>query len=531
MKNWIKSGLFYRECSHVVIIADKVKDLNQKGEFIHLSASLSSLHRQLIQKKDDFEKSMQSLDESSYKIIDEIHALRKAINDLLDQLETNTIKELDTLLARLRASIQTDTENCTISIQKMTRVQDDWLNAKDKSEAVNLIMYRKCLDQSLKTKEVLKGMTVKNDMILTFNPDTTIQKTLSSLSGLGQILCQMNTGTRQNRPKASGTIYSQFYHGHQTSGSNKPDVDSNPGLNTLRQADIANQTTRQNKTGLVHNPLPIFSTTQSSTGNFIGDQNKPRLVSNQWSSPYTQSSTRNLIGDQNKPSLVSNQWSRPYTQYSNRNLIGDQNKARLVSDPLTIPYTQSSTRNLIGDQNKAGLVSDPLTIPSTQSSTRNLIGDQNKPGLVSNPLAISSIQPSTRNLIGDQNKAGLVFNPLAVRSTQSSTGNLIGDQNKAGLVSNPFSSFSTQSSTGNLIGDQNKTGLVSNPLTVRSTQSSNRNFIGDQNKAGQVSDPVSSFSTHSVNGNLIGDQNKPGLVSDPFSSFSIQSSNGNFIGE
>ncbi|KAH3854418.1 E3 ubiquitin-protein ligase arc-1-like [Dreissena polymorpha] len=122
----------HKKCSNVVLIPDKVKDLRQKGDFKQLSAILNTLHEQLIQKKDDLEKSMKSLKRFFKNILKEINGLRKAINDSLDQLERNTIKELDALLAELRTCIQIDNENCIESLKKMTSVKEDWLKKKVK---------------------------------------------------------------------------------------------------------------------------------------------------------------------------------------------------------------------------------------------------------------------------------------------------------------------------------------------------------------------------------------------------------------
>lgn len=58
---------------------------------------------------------------------------------------------------------------------------------KDKSETTNFIIYNKCIEQSFNTESVLKEMAAKNQMTLTFETDTTIQKTLGALSGLGRI--------------------------------------------------------------------------------------------------------------------------------------------------------------------------------------------------------------------------------------------------------------------------------------------------------------------------------------------------------
>ncbi|KAH3855660.1 hypothetical protein DPMN_098230 [Dreissena polymorpha] len=207
-------GFVFRKCSQVVLIAEKVKNLHQKGDFKHLSTTFDTQLQQLIRKKDDFEENIKYLEKSYKKNLEEINALRKTINASLDQLEKDTKKELDTFLATIKTSIQTDIEHCNTSIKNITILKEDWLRKKDKTEALSLMTYRKCLDQSLKEEAVLQEMTTKNERTLTFYPDTTIQPKLSSLSGLGKILSAVkqsqsskrttkNTLTTRNNPKAS----------------------------------------------------------------------------------------------------------------------------------------------------------------------------------------------------------------------------------------------------------------------------------------------------------------------------------------
>ncbi|KAH3707973.1 hypothetical protein DPMN_067411 [Dreissena polymorpha] len=181
---------------------------------------------------------MKSLEKCFNTILAEINALRKTINDTLDQLEKNTKKELNTLLANMKTSIETDINNCTKSIKNIKCVQEDWLTTKDKSEAVDLMTYRKCIVQSLKTKAVLRKMTTNtgNEKTLTFIADTTIQQTLSTLSGLGQIVNKVkqsqdaknttkNTATVQGKLKSCNTVSVQL---DQTSDLTKPTIIYDP---------------------------------------------------------------------------------------------------------------------------------------------------------------------------------------------------------------------------------------------------------------------------------------------------------------
>ncbi|XP_052215630.1 uncharacterized protein LOC127834081 isoform X2 [Dreissena polymorpha] len=290
----------HKKCSHVVLIADKVKDLHQKGEFKQLSATLDTLHGQLILKKDDFEESLKSLEQAYNTILEEINALRKAINDSLDQLERNTIKELDTLLAKLKTSIQTDNGNCNESIKKITSLKEDWLNIKGKSEAIQMVIYRTCLDLSVKTKAVLQEMTVENDITLSFTPDPVILQSMATLSGLGQILFTENRVTTETKPEACSALSIKSYPEIQAIETNKHDQVTSPVSGTPRQAEIANQTSALNMLDTISNQTSVK---QGDIANQSAAVNKSDYVS---SLIYYSSTRSDNTSALNKPGWMPN---------------------------------------------------------------------------------------------------------------------------------------------------------------------------------------------------------------------------------
>ncbi|KAH3718336.1 hypothetical protein DPMN_061139 [Dreissena polymorpha] len=165
----------------------------------------------------------------------------------------------------MRTSIKTDIETCTESIKIITCLHEDLLKTKDKSEALNFIKYRKCLDQSLKVESVLQDMTTKTDMTLTFKPDKAIQQTLSTLSGLGQVLrtveqlqpakrTTLNTNSRQNKHKET----SQSDPGNHTTSGFKVKK-SHPESRTSRSYRPGNQTSDLTKSCQVSNLISSSS--------------------------------------------------------------------------------------------------------------------------------------------------------------------------------------------------------------------------------------------------------------------------------
>ncbi|XP_052227298.1 uncharacterized protein LOC127842025 isoform X2 [Dreissena polymorpha] len=269
----------HQKCSHVVLIADKVKDLHQKGDFKQLSATIDTQYQKLIHKKDNLEENMKSIEKSYNKILERINALRKTINDALDQLEKNTKKELDTLLETTRASIQTDIENCTESIKNITCLKEGWMRIKEKSESLNFIKYRKCFVHSIKVDAVLQEITKNNEIKLIFRPDTTIQQNLSTLSVLGLSFSSVKTvqpaqriTQNQNKPEAS----SQSDPGNQTTSRLKENKNI-PDPSSSRKYTRGNRTSDLTKTGQVSD-LESSSSDQLVKGFQPGAVSKPDQI-------------------------------------------------------------------------------------------------------------------------------------------------------------------------------------------------------------------------------------------------------------
>ncbi|KAH3849856.1 hypothetical protein DPMN_092260 [Dreissena polymorpha] len=180
-------GKNHETCRNVIHIAAKWKDLSQNGDFKKLSEKIDTQLQRLIAKREDFEKNLKSLDKSYTKNLKKINALWKKINSSLDKLEKKTKCDLDKLQSTMRTSIKTDIENCTESIENITRLKDQLFRQKDKTEAVSFIKYIECRDQSLKIKAFLKDIKTKNETILTYKRKAAIQQTLSILSSLGKV--------------------------------------------------------------------------------------------------------------------------------------------------------------------------------------------------------------------------------------------------------------------------------------------------------------------------------------------------------
>ncbi|KAH3839029.1 hypothetical protein DPMN_112450 [Dreissena polymorpha] len=170
----------------------------------------------------------------------------------------------------------------------MTSFKEDWLNIKGKSEATQMIMYRKCLDMSVKTKAVLQEITEDNDITLSFTPDPIILQTMATLSGLGQILIKESREAKETKSKACCELSSKINPEIQAIETNNQDLDTIPVSGTPRQAKVANQTSTLNNLDTIYNQAPV-PPKQSDITNQSTAVNKSDYVPNPISNSPAQS--------------------------------------------------------------------------------------------------------------------------------------------------------------------------------------------------------------------------------------------------
>ncbi|KAH3839025.1 hypothetical protein DPMN_112446 [Dreissena polymorpha] len=219
----------------------------------------------------------------------------------------------------------------------MTSCKEDWLNIRGKSEAIQMIMYRKCFDMSVKTKSVLQEMTDENDITLSFTPDPIIHQTMATLSGLGQILIKDSRVTKETKPEACCSLYSKSDPEIKAIETNNQDLDTSPVSGTPRQAEITNQTSALNKLDTISNQASV-PPKQGDITNQSTAVNKSDYVSNPISNSSSQSNNTSAL---NKPGWIPN----TVTSSSSTQLVqGYQSSALDRSDPNQVIRVKTSKK-------------------------------------------------------------------------------------------------------------------------------------------------------------------------------------------
>ncbi|KAH3785130.1 hypothetical protein DPMN_163215 [Dreissena polymorpha] len=117
------------------------------------------------------------------------------------------------MMATIKTSIESDTDQCTKLHTKMTYFQDNIKSLEDQSEAMSFIMYTKCIELATEAGTFLKDVKTHDEVKMTYTPDTTIEQTLTTLSGLGKFKClsKFAHSPRKEDNEAVEIDYGTFY--------------------------------------------------------------------------------------------------------------------------------------------------------------------------------------------------------------------------------------------------------------------------------------------------------------------------------
>ncbi|XP_052779304.1 uncharacterized protein LOC128216699 [Mya arenaria] len=177
----------HRQCSSIQHIPDVAKGIRKDPKFRQLPQRVAELRKQIEDMKNDRKKNSSSLRKTRTAIVDEIQAIRKTINDILDKMEKTTVQELDRLASDQEQCIKKDVNSCKQIHDELKNIMDG-IQSKDSSgEPTLYIGFRKCEENIKHANEILQNMSkiVKYD--ITFRKHNGIEDNLSSRQTFGEL--------------------------------------------------------------------------------------------------------------------------------------------------------------------------------------------------------------------------------------------------------------------------------------------------------------------------------------------------------
>ncbi|KAH3793175.1 hypothetical protein DPMN_146680 [Dreissena polymorpha] len=136
----------------------------------------------MVDREKDNKKSLKASYEHN---LEEILNARRQINENLDRLQQNTIRELESIHASLNNYIEGDTKRCVELLSKLkiygAKLKDNMLPER------SFITLRKCIDQTAAAETLLKSMTKIDGTDIKHQPNRELIQCLADCTYLGKI--------------------------------------------------------------------------------------------------------------------------------------------------------------------------------------------------------------------------------------------------------------------------------------------------------------------------------------------------------
>ncbi|XP_052782028.1 uncharacterized protein LOC128218402 [Mya arenaria] len=179
-------ALNHRLCSSIIHLPDLARGFLKTTEFKQLPAAVDKMRSRLDELKNDCMKDQASLKDSYKNIIAEIKALRKEINQILDELEKKTVKQLDNMMDDLEKSIKDDLETCVHMDDQLKTMIEKLQQITGKNKETNsYIGFRVCQSKLSEANSLVQEIRQKEGM--KFKSDESVLPFLRNLNSLGTV--------------------------------------------------------------------------------------------------------------------------------------------------------------------------------------------------------------------------------------------------------------------------------------------------------------------------------------------------------
>ncbi|XP_052780120.1 uncharacterized protein LOC128217194 [Mya arenaria] len=176
-------SVVHRQCSTIQHIPDLARGIYDKPEFKRLPQQIVDIQSQIKKLQDSCKNNQHSIRDSRTQIIQEIRALRRKIDRVFDQLEKNTIKELDVIVAKFELEIKEDIEQSTQMNKVITSLADNMAKSK-MNDFLAFVGYSRCQDMITEANYFLLNTTTNQERKLKFVHDSELNDLIDSFLSL-----------------------------------------------------------------------------------------------------------------------------------------------------------------------------------------------------------------------------------------------------------------------------------------------------------------------------------------------------------
>ncbi|KAH3792184.1 hypothetical protein DPMN_145675 [Dreissena polymorpha] len=210
----------HKQCSEVVLLADKVKSATQRMNVAQMSKTLEQIQKSLQDIVDREKQNKKSLKASYDLVLKEVLDFRQKINVNLDLLQQNTLRELETKHASANASLEDHLQQCLQFISKLkgfgTKLKGNLPPER------SFITFRKCLDHTAAADSLLNSMINNNGADMKLLPNSELLQCLADCTDLGKITSRIGEPKHNVDPNKFISIHEKSqYNVHTATDSDK----------------------------------------------------------------------------------------------------------------------------------------------------------------------------------------------------------------------------------------------------------------------------------------------------------------------
>ncbi|XP_052818062.1 uncharacterized protein LOC128244087 [Mya arenaria] len=180
-------SLNHRMCRSISLISDLAKGVYKMADFKQLSSNVAKITTSLNQEREVRKKNQCSLKTSGKSMLTKITDLRKSLNQLLDELEKKTVKQMDSVLADLDVTLQKDIDSCALIHNQLNALLNTIKAQAKDNEPSSYNDFWMCEEKMAEANSLLQEMSTKPELTATFQSDTRVTQLLSNMHSLGKI--------------------------------------------------------------------------------------------------------------------------------------------------------------------------------------------------------------------------------------------------------------------------------------------------------------------------------------------------------
>lgn len=162
-------------------VAKGIQNNSKFTRFLSEATNTQSRPKDLYEKQ---EKNIELLHEARGEIISTFQDMRKTFNQIFDELEENSMKEMDKLLSLMTKQVTIDKDACFNVHDKIQNLLDYIQNTGKRCDELAFQGFKKCSEELASADSLLSSMQ-NVDFQLKFSPDAMIEQYLYSLKTFG----------------------------------------------------------------------------------------------------------------------------------------------------------------------------------------------------------------------------------------------------------------------------------------------------------------------------------------------------------